>query len=466
MRIYFVTIICLFTLTGCIHYSGKRSSAIPYNPQQLSKPHVYHYPKFYNALPWWDKFHDPQLNRLIKIGLSDSPNFKKAVARFRAAQAMTQLNAASLWPEIEFRGIAQRFHFPELGFVPPPFNGRTFDIEYIGLNFKYEIDFWGRNQALIAASVSKQCAALAEIAEAKLLLSSAIGSTYFQLQSNTSQLHMEQIILALQQKLLKIIVQRTEHGIASAIPIKQAQLNVQMAALNVKKAQQLTDLTRNQLAILIGKNPLKTHIIIRPFQYQPYVFYLPNKIPANILSHRPDVIAARERACAEAHQINVSKARFFPNINLNGLYGFQTVVDGTLFEGRNRIIGGGLALDLPIFDAGARRADLAQHYALYDVAVNEYNQTILNALRDTANQISTLRTTQVQIKTQDLAVRATENNAQLTESRFHHGIIDYEQVLEIKSIYWQQKLALLNLQTQHLKAIVNLYKALGGYDQG
>src|SRR5882672_6044218 len=106
-----------------------------------------------------------------------------AEARVRQTMNLADYAEAPLWPEVDFSGYVQRQKFSEFGVVPPPFNGKTFNIGELGLNFNYELDFWGKNRELLAARISEEYAAAADATEARLIISSAVANTYFRLLS-------------------------------------------------------------------------------------------------------------------------------------------------------------------------------------------------------------------------------------------------------------------------------------------
>ena len=122
------------------------------------------------------------------------------------------------------------------------------------------------------------------------------------------------------------------------------------------------------------------------------------------------------------------------------------------------------AIDLPIFDAGARRANLGAKYAEYDIAINQYNQTILNALHDVADQLSVLRTLKTELTAVKSALNATERNYKLTRLRYRRGIVDYAQVLDIQGTLLQKEASQIDIEARHLLALVAMIKALGGCD--
>jgi NodT family efflux transporter outer membrane factor (OMF) lipoprotein len=221
-------------------------------------------------------------------------------------------------------------------------------------------------------------------------------------------------------------------------------------------------LSLNQLTLLLGKNPATTEIDTNSFSYRQYRINMPASLPANLLAKRPDIHASRLRAEAAAHKINVAKARFFPNINLNALFSYQSVVTGQLFNpaSQNNAITG--AIDLPVFDAGARRANLGARYAEYDLAVNDYNQTILVALREVADQVASLKSIHAQLRAQKTSLNAYEKKFKLTSSSYKHGIVDYTQFLESKNSVLQQRAINIYLQSRYLQTVVAMMKALGG----
>lgn len=466
MRARLLFTLCLFSLSGCVYYGDIHSHSTPLNADDLTAKTMQSPPKTPAGNAWWIIFQDAQLNQLISAALENSPDMKVAETRVKRAEAITEGAVAPLWPSIDFSGYAQRQRFSAFGLAPPPFNGRIFNIGELGFNANYEFDLWGKNRQLLAATVSEQCAAKADLAEARLVIAAAVANTYFQLQNAIAARDIAMANLQVNDEISKIVSYRASHGVESDIPLKSALANAQSTRLAVEQYKQAEALSRNRLAVLIGKNPFAFDITTQPFDYHSHAVSLPSPLVANLLANRPDINAAKQRVEAATHQVNVSKARFFPNIDLMGLFSYQSVQFNHLFEpgSQNNAITG--AVDLPIFDAGARRANLRVNYADYDLAVNYYNQTLLNALREVADLAATLKTTQSQLQAQQAALMATEHKYDLFKSRYRHGIIDYVQLLEIKSILLEYRSTQLSLETQHLQSIVSLIKALGGTDRG
>ena len=468
MRPYLLLLIYCFGLTSCAYYGDIHGNSQPFNAASLSIRHVYKKPPVSIHIShnhhWWEKFKDPELNQLIDAALSDSPNMHVAYARVRQAQHLAAEASSSLWPSVDFSGYAQRQRFSATGLVPPPFNGEIFNIGTAGLNFNYEFDFWGKNRQTLIAKVSEECAARADLAQAQLIISAAVANTYFQLLNNIKQAKIAEINAQISTRISLITLERASHGINSAIPVKRKETDAQADKLIVEQYRQAELLSRHQLAVLLGKNPFTTKIETQQFAFHPYHISLPSSLPAHLLAERPDIYAAKSRALAAASRIKVAKAYFFPDINLAALFSYQSINLNQLFthQNQNNAVTG--AIDLPIFDAGARRANLGEKYAEYDLAVNEYNQTILTALREVADQLSLLKTINSQLQAENIALNATRHNYKLFSSRYNHGIADTLEVLQSKQALMQRQAVQTDLQTRHLLAVVAMLKALGGND--
>lgn len=458
MRRSSLSLILCLCLSGCAYYGDLNHQAKPLSAHDLKQ--TQHFNANVTAQNRWGRFNDPLLNTLIASALNDSPTLQNAAARVRRAEALAAASMTTLWPSLDFSSYVQRQRFATYGLVPPPFNGKTYNIGDLALNLNYELDFWGKNRETIAAAVSNACAAQGEAAEARLILAAAVANAYFELQGAEAAKKLAETNARYSKEIAALVTHRAKNGIDSDIPLKSALVDQQNATLAVSQYQQRAELAEHQLAILVGKNPFSTHIQAAPFKGQGIA--LPAHLPANLLAKRPDVFAALERMEAAAHTVNVAKARFFPNINLNILYSYQAAGLNRLFlaDSKNYAYTG--AVDLPIFDAGLRRANLKADYAEFDMAITAYNQTLLTALQDVADQSSTLRNLDAELRSQTAAINATRSNFHLFKARYQHGIVSYFQVLEIQQALIQQEATLLDLQVARAKATVALLKALGG----
>ncbi|KTD63043.1 outer membrane efflux protein [Legionella santicrucis] len=467
MRITFIiSLLSALTVTGCSLFGEIQAKTKPIKTDNLSVEHIYKIPKN-KSIPYLKHFNDPQLNQLISVALVDAPNIHSAKARVERAQQLAKMAYSTLWPTMNLDGSLEKAYFPIHGTIPPDLRPlltriNQANIADIGFNFNYELDFWGKNRENLASKISESFAAQMDLAETRLVVSAAVATTYFELQNNITQQRLAKENVRLLKQLADIILDREKQGITSNIPVKTALANYQTAILSVENFKRAEMQSRHQLAVLMGKNPFSTQVDVTTFVYDQKQLTLPKIIPANILAQRPDIASARAITESAAHQINVAKTAFFPNINLKGLLSVQSVYFSKAFNIWFENDNASAAVDLPIFDAGARRANLGVSYTQYELAVNQYNQTILNSLQQVSDQLSTLKTLKTQIAAQNQAFNTTESNYKLFQARYTQGIIDYPQLIELKQLLIQQKATLQQLQTRQKQAFIALLTALGG----
>lgn len=456
---------CATALTGCKLYNVIQSNTPQINAADLTVTHVYYIPKENKVKRCFTRFDDPQLHQLISIALADEPDMRSARIRVMRAHQIAKGAYSALWPSADLKSYLNRQHFSIHGTVPPPFNELVLSklsIADLALNFNYELDFWGKNRETVASRLDETFAAQMDLAETQLILSSTVASAYFGLQNNIIQRQLAIENVRLLKELEDIIVDRAKQGVESDVPLKTAISNTQTARLSVEDYIRAETQSRNQLAVLLGNTPFNTQIEATQFTYNKKQLSLPAIIPANVLAQRPDIASARALTEAAAHQINVARAAFFPNINLSGILSLQYFYFNKIFHVSVQDESIKAALELPIFDAGARRANLGVKHANFELAVNQYNQTILNALREVADQMAALKTLNKQVDDQSKALHTTETNYKLFRLQYTQGIIDYVQLIEIKQLLVQQKAMLYSLQTRQKQAFVALLAALGG----
>jgi NodT family efflux transporter outer membrane factor (OMF) lipoprotein len=226
---------------------------------------------------------------------------------------------------------------------------------------------------------------------ARLNLSTGITQAYADLAYAWQLNDVAEEELTRSQKSLELTRQRRSAGIDSDLQVRQAEARVPAAQQQVQAAQQRIDAARTALAALVGKGPDRGLSIQRPQPLNPMALQLPGVLPSELLGRRPDIVAARWRVEAADKQIKVAKTKFYPSFNLTALAGVVAPNVGDLLKSSSTFAYIGPALSLPIFEGGKLRANLANTDAQYDLAVANYNQAVLDALRDVADQVNAVR---------------------------------------------------------------------------
>src|SRR5690606_32703355 len=189
---------------------------------------------------------------------------------------------------------------------------------------------------------------------------------------------------------------------------------------------------------------------------------IPASVPLDLLGRRPDVAAARWRAEAAGHAIDSAKARFYPNINLAAFVGFQAMGTGNLLESGSRMAGIGPAITLPIFHGGELNANLAGRRADADLAVSDYNQTVLDAVRQVADALDALRLLDRETAQQRQARTAIDAAYDLAVQRYRAGMGNYLTVLVAQTGVLTQARLDTDLRFRAYQLDADLAYALGG----
>lgn len=375
---------------------------------------------------------------------------------------MQNMAQAQLMPHMDANISSTRQRYSENGTTPAVMAGTWQTVNQGTLNVGYELDFWGKNRAAVEAALGRGKAMEVDRYATRLMLSSAIVQAYIELQQSYEQLAIERQMLRRQEQVLSLTQQRFAAELDSQIDIKQSQAAIPATRARIAALGESMELSRNRLAALLGKGPDRGRAITAPQLKRLDTVTIPSALPAELLGHRPDIVAQRWRVEAASHEIEGAKARFYPNINLSAFAGYQSLGFDQLTEASSRILGIGPAISLPIFEGGRLRANLAAQNAAYDIAVEDYNQTLVDALHDISDQLSSIRWLRERIDQQQQAVQTADDAAKLVDQRYAAGLATYIQVLATQSDALSQRRQLVQLQSRGLALEANLSRALGG----
>ncbi len=429
--------------------SSKALSGVPLTPVAWPKRN------------WWGIVGDPQLDALIDEALAGSPTLDTARARSQAAIAQSQAIDADRQPTVKANGQYSGLRIPKT-VIDPPYGGSYKALEVLSLQLAWSPDLWGGQRATWEAALGRVRAAEIDLQAARISLSIQVAESYATMAYGYDELDVSQAELDRANTLLSLTQQRVDAGIDSQFQLKQAAAAVPAAQQQVQAAQLRIDGARAALAALLGKGPDRGLAIERPKLADPAALALPSALPAELLGRRPDLVAARWRAEAAQREVDAARTRFYPNVNLTAAIGFASSGITKLFEAGSAYYQLGPAISLPIFDGGRLRADLAGSDAQFDLAAADYNQKLVDALRDVATSITTLNSL-AQQRTQALQANTLAQQAyDLALQRYRDGIGNKLEVLSTQAPLLQSEAALAELHIRQLDASLQLVKALGG----
>lgn len=412
---------------------------------------------------WWQRYGDSQLDELITGGLRDAPDMAVAAARLRAAESAARVAGSVLSPQLSASASVseqkQSYHYlSPVSATPQGWN----DYGRAALDFSWEIDFWGRNRAALAAATSELEASRADAAQAQLTLSTAIASTYAELARLFEDRDTVLKAIEIRVKTSELFKQRFSNGMETRGGLAETEARRAAAEGNLLQIDEEIERQRYRLAALMGAGPDRGRTIRRPSIKLDQAFGLPSQIAVNLLGRRPDLVAARLQAAAQAHRVEQTEAAFYPNINLAAFIGVQSLGLDLLTRSGSSIGSVGPAISLPIFNGGRLRGELRGAQARYAQAVALYNRTVAQALQEVAEAALGQRSLVPQLDKASKAVSAASEAHTVARRRYEGGLSSYLEVLSAEDALVANLRTLTDLRARSFALDVALMRALGG----
>lgn len=418
-------------------------------------------PAAWPASDWWNRLGDPQLDALIDEALRSNPDLQVADARARQANAAVLAADAQRQPTLTGNAGVTRSRLARVD-DPTGQGDRYSTLRSLSLDGSYHFDLWGGERAAWEAALGRARASEVDRQGARLTLAAEVARAYNDLGLAYATQDLAEQDLKRSRDMLQLGRSRVEAGLDSEYQLQQTQSLEAAAEASLTAASQQVESARIRLAVLLGQGPDRGASLPRPQLIAPSAVSLPANVPAELIGRRPDLVAARWRVEAASRDIDASKADFYPNLNLSVAAGSKSLLGDAMFGGASRFFSIAPALSLPIFDGGARRAALAGRDADYDLAVAQYNQTLVTALGDIGDVIQRIHSLQRQIEQQQRARDIARSSYDIAMQRYADGIGNYLDALSVEQQLLQSERQLASLQAERIDASVLLMQALGG----
>jgi NodT family efflux transporter outer membrane factor (OMF) lipoprotein len=424
---------------------------------------------------WWRRFRSPELDRIVERALAGNQGLKRADESLRKAEAFSQIEGARMLPILNGDLGMRQSRIPNHGVVAsynPTLAGLEKTMAYINpLSLRYEFDFWGKNRAILDASLGEAAAQAAETEEARLLLTTAVARSYFRIRALSRQAEIAANMTKLRRDLLALAQTRFKTGIDTADGMAEASADLEAAVKREAGVVAQLDFQQNLLARLMGEGPdAGRDVLGAKAMSQPAAPALAKHLPVELLARRPDVAAAMHRAEAAAERIHTAKAEFMPSVDLIILGGLEASKTSTQIDDlgkflfRTSAIGYAVTpnIHLPLFQGGGLRGKLEGRRAEYDEAVDSYNETLLKAAQQVADSLAKLKETRSESEAQRRLSAARRAELELARTRWRSGLKDKRELLAQAHAVLEQSYVLASLDADYLSSHVDLVQALGG----
>lgn len=411
---------------------------------------------------WREFFPDAQLQRLIERALENNRDLRMAALNVDAARAVYRIQRAELLPHVDAfaEGASQRV--PAI--VSPTgesYVGRQYSV---GLGVTaFELDVFGRLQSLRKSALEDFLSREETRTATQLALVAEVANAYLTLLADRELLRLSRETLASQQNSFELTRMRFDAGVVSEVDLHQSEIALRQAEVDIETYSRRVAQDRNALTLLIGE-PLPEELERSEAVEAPQLFErdLPPGLPADLLERRPDIRAAEHALRAANADIGAARAAFFPSIRLTGSYGEVHTDISDLFDAGQTTWQFVPQLRLPIFAAGANKANLDLAHVRKNVEVARYEQTIQIAFREVSDALAARDALERQLRAQEALTQAAMNSYRLADMRYRNGVDSYLTALIAQRDQYAAQQALINTRLARATNLVLLYKALGG----
>lgn len=412
---------------------------------------------------WWSIFDDAELNAIMKAVEVSNQTLQSSAARAEGTAALLKSAKMAFFPTLDADASGTRSKSGTQGGSTNP-NSLTSrgsglrKSRSVALATTWEADLWGRLRRGAGAATADAQAAQADVESTLLSLQSQAAQTFFSLRAADAQRRLLENEVASYQKSLDLTKNREAQGVASGADVALAQTQLANARVALIEVGVQRATLENALATLTGRAPAS--FTLKEATLDENIPRLPAAVPSTLLQRRPDIAAAERRVAAANERIGAARAAFFPSLLLNADTGWRGLTD--LFAKSNNFWSLGMDLAEPILDRGRRVTDKAQADAAWKGAVADYRQTVLTALQEAEDAMTTLRILAEESVAQSEAVRASKESERIATNQYKAGTLSYINVVIAQASAFAADRNSLDLQLRQLNATVALIKAMGG----
>ncbi len=410
---------------------------------------------------WWEQFEDPVLNDLILVALKENKDILIAAARIEEFIGRYRVTRSEAFPRVGGTASGSKTQVSDNinEYLPSVYDNPYSDYLVEG-NASWEIDLWGKirraNEAARANLLSTEEGRRTVI----MSLVCAVANSYIELRDLDRELEIAESTLKSRENTLKLFRLRFDKGVISELELQQVQLEYEMALATVPVIQKLVIQQENLISDLLGRNP---GTIARGKAIDQFVLpAVPSGLPSDLLAQRPDIRQAEQDLISTNAQIGAAKAAYFPSISLTGSYGVESKDLSDLFKGPAHMWSLGVPINMPIFTAGAIGGQVKAAEAIQKQSLIRYQQVIQEAFKEVNNALVDQSKTREQLQAQKQQEDTALAYVRLARLKYENGYVSYLEVLDAERSMFNVQLAYVRTQADLFRALVDLYKSMGG----
>ena len=413
---------------------------------------------------WWSAFGDSALTATVETALAHNYDLQAAAARVQQAAAAAVVAEAGLQPSVQtaFNGSRRRQNF--VGFPIPGAEERVLSTIStnlgVSLDVLWELDLWGRLRADAQAALADLQASGADLRGAQLSIAGQTVKAWISLAEMEQQIRLAREAVDSYRDSADQVRNRFEAGLRSPLDLRLALLSLANAEALLQQRLQQRDAATRQLQLLIGE--YANGRVAVPDDLPPPPALVPAGLPAELVTRRPDLLAAERRVVAAEARLSVRRADLLPSFSLTGSTGVATDALRSLVDGDFAVWSLLSNVVAPLWQGGRLRAEIDREEARVAETLAGYANTALLAFAEVETALAAeafLEERQRHLAASAQQARAAER---LAEERYRAGLDTFIPVLESQRSAVQAESDLLAARRLHLENRVDLYLALGG----
>lgn len=399
------------------------------------------------SLSWRELFKDSHLQQLIDTALQRNIDLRTAYLRIE--QAETVLKNARL------------SYLPSVGLTADGTVSNSGTSYTLGGSASWEVDIFGKNTNAKrgAQEAHESSRAYAQAVQTNLVATVANG--YYTLLMLDEQLRISKETLDSWKKSVRVLesLKRGGGGVTDAA-VLQSQASCMALESEILSIEKNIKESENALCTLLATTPSTIERGVLADQQFPSDLSV--GVPLQLLANRPDVRVAEHQLAQSFYATNVARASFYPSVNLSGTFGWTNSAGGVELNPAGWLLNAIGSLVQPLFNKGANVANLNIAKAEQEVAMLNFQQSLLNAGAEVNDAITALQTARRKLDIDNKQVNALQEAVRKTELLMRHSSVNYLEVLTSQQSLLNAEQSVAQDRFDEIQSVISLYHALGG----
>lgn len=410
---------------------------------------------------WWRRLNDSTLSSLIAQGYAQNRDVAAARARLLEARALWRETQFDLAPTITTSGTYENTRNGLYSFAGQ--RGRDFELYRVGFDVDYELDFFGRVRNSVKAARRTAAASDENMRNLLVTLYSEIAVNYLELRGAQAQLAVARENAGNQAEALRIAEASLKGGRGTQLDVARANALLNSTQAQIPTYEESVARSIHRIAVLVGRNPSELRGQLGVPKRQPAVpASLSLLRPADLLRRRPDIRAAEDVLAAETARIGIAVADLFPRVTFSGRVGLEGATMTNLTQAGAGSSSFGPRITWAFLNLGRVRQQIKAAGHRADAALARYEQTVLLALEETENALTSYDRERVRLRHLESSASSAREAATLARQRYQDGVSDFLTVIDAERVAINAQNDVVLSRARAAAAWVRIYKAMGG----